>query len=263
MIARHASRTGGKLKVLPLEWLERGRLQPRRIIDGAALKRLAESIRLQGVIQPIFVRKKRRGKFEIIAGERRWHAAKIAGLTQIPSVVSNVSDQAALAIALIENLHREDLNPIDQAVAIRRLTEEFGMTHKEIGECIGRSRTAVSNLLRLLELPVAVQDMVADGALEMGHARALLALPEADRESRAKFVAERHLTVRAVEAMAKRRGAEANAALEPTTEHAVRDDVVSIQRQDDGRYQVRFDFRTKRELREAIRQLRAFADGLA
>lgn len=263
MIALHAPRTGGKLKVLPLDWLERGRLQPRRIIDGAALKRLAESIRLQGIIQPIFVRKKRRGKFEIIAGERRWHAAKIAGLTQIPSVVSDVSDESAIAIALIENLHREDLNPIDQAVAIRRLTGEFGMTHKEVGEYIGRSRTAVSNLLRLLELPDAVQDMLADGVLEMGHARALLALPERDRETRAKYVAERHLTVRAVEAMAKQTRTEANKKVPSSAAPSVANETVSIQRQDDGRYRASFEFRTKRELQQAIRELRAFGDALA
>jgi ParB family chromosome partitioning protein len=158
----HLRRTRiGKLKSLPVHRLERGEQQPRRAIDGIALKKLAESILTEGVIQPIFVRKARRGKFEIVAGERRWHAAKMAGLKSVPTVVGDVSDEAALAIALIENLHREDLNPIDQALAMQRLTDDFGMTHRQIADMIGKSRAAVTNLLRLLELPVDVQRLVS------------------------------------------------------------------------------------------------------
>lgn len=259
MIAHDGIPDAGKLRSLPVDWLERGRLQPRRIIDGAKLKRLADSIRAQGLIQPIFVRKKRRGKFEIIAGERRWHAARIAGLKHIPSVIRNVSDASALAIALIENLHREDLNPIDQATAVSCLVREFGMTHQEVAETIGRSRTAVSNLIRLLELPEPVRDMVAEGDLEMGHARAILALPEAEREARARFVADRHLTVRDVEAMGKRARELSTASSRKGDIHESAAQSVVIRRGRNGRFSVRFAFESADDLEKAIMELRAYA----
>ena len=262
-MAHTHTRNGGRLKSLSVDWLERGRLQPRRIIDGKGLSRLADSIRAEGVIQPIFVRKKRHGKFEIIAGERRWHAARIAGLTEIPSVIKNVSDESALAIALIENLHREDLSPIDQAAAIDRLIREFGMTHQQVADTIGRSRAAVTNLLRLLELPQGVQTMVEDGEIDMGHARALLAFPESERQSVARDVAARHLTVRAVEAMAKRARAskDPNAAAAIAEPEPCRD--LSIQPNEIGSYEVKFCFKKKAELESAIRDLRRFASQLA
>ena len=234
-------------------------MQPRGIIDGAALMRLAESIRAEGVIQPIFVRKKQRGRFEIIAGERRWRAAKIAGLRKIPTVIGNVSDESALAIALVENLHREDLNPIDQAVAMNRLITEFDMTHQEVADTVGRSRAAVSNLIRLLELPKVVRDMVADGDLDMGHARALLSLPEGEREKTARYVAGRHLSVRDVEAIVKR----ARRSNDKRTNSARPDEApperVAIRCQKGGRLRVDFSFKTPVELDRAIDVLRAYS----
>ena len=259
MITRLTLGNGGKVRSLPVDWLERGALQPRSTIDGVALNRLAESIRSEGVIQPIFVRKKRRGRFEIIAGERRWHAAKIAGLRQIPSVISDVSDESALAIGLIENLHREDLNPIDQAVAMRRLIIEFGMTHQAVANVVGRSRAAVSNLIRLLELPRSVRDMVADGKLDMGHARALLALPEGKQEETAQYVVGRRLSVRDVEAMVKRvRPLGDQSAVPAPVEKGVAGKV-SIRCQKGGHYQVGFSFKTHQELERAIDELQAFS----
>lgn len=274
MSAHSGHRKAGKLKNVPLERLERGRHQPRRTIDGQGLARLAESIQCEGVIQPIFARKTGRGRFEIVAGERRWHAAKMAGLTSIPTVVGKVSDETALAIALIENLHREDLNVIDQATAMQRLVEEFGMTHQAIADTIGRSRAAVSNLIRLLDLPGPVRSMVADGKLEMGHARALLALPPEKRQTAAAHAAAKRLSVRDVEAMVKRACASASAparsrggAVKPRLaasdltprrppKAASHIDHVSIRRDHEGRCHVSFSFADAAELKRAIDELR-------
>jgi ParB family chromosome partitioning protein len=192
-----------KLKNIPVERLERGRLRARRAIDGIALKKLAESVQSEGVIQPLLVRKVSRGRFEIIAGERRWHAARMAGLKRVPTIVREASDLAAFALALVENLHREDLNPIDQALAARELVESFSMTHQEIADMIGRSRPSVTNLLRLLELPPEVQAMLADGKLDLGHARALLALPDVARLAAAEQAVTRGMSVRAIERLVK------------------------------------------------------------
>ncbi|PWG63378.1 ParB/RepB/Spo0J family partition protein [Spiribacter halobius] len=194
----------GELRELPLERLERGRYQPRREFDPAALQELAHSIRSQGVVQPIVVRPLPGGeRFEIIAGERRWRAAQLAELETIPSLVRDIPDEAAIAVALIENIQREDLNPLEEATALKRLTGEFGMTHQAVAEAVGRSRVSVSNLLRLLELAPAVKALVADGTLEMGHARALLALDEGRQAEAARQVAERGLTVRQTEALVR------------------------------------------------------------
>jgi len=192
-----------KLKNIPVDRLERGRLQPRRAIDGIALKKLAESVQSAGVIQPLLVRKLGRGRFEIVAGERRWHAARMAGLKRVPTVVRDVADLDALALALVENLHREDLNPIDQAYAARQLVESFSMTHQEIADLIGRSRASVTNLLRLLELPSEVQTMLVDGKLDLGHARALLALAPDARLAAAEQAITRHMSVRAIEQLTR------------------------------------------------------------
>lgn len=194
----------GKLRFISVQKLERGSQQPRQTIDGPTLARLAESIRAEGVIQPIYVRKRRGAKYEIVAGERRWHAAKMAGLKNIPCIIGDPSDETALAIALIENLHREDLNPIDQALAIRRLVDEFAMTHQQIADTLGKSRATITNLLRLLDLPVHVRELVTDGRLDMGHARALLALPGEAREPVAEQAVREQLTVRAVERIGRR-----------------------------------------------------------
>jgi ParB family chromosome partitioning protein len=184
---------------LRLDQLQRGRYQPRTKMDDASLQELAASIRKQGLMQPILVRPIGGGGHEIIAGERRWRAAKIAGLAEVPVLVRDVPDSAALAMALVENIQREDLNPLEEANGVQRLIDEFKLTHQEAAEAIGRSRAGTTNLLRLLNLQKPVQTMVFDGKLEMGHARALLALQGRKQEAIAKRVAARGLSVRQTE----------------------------------------------------------------
>ena len=184
---------------LRTDLLQRGRYQPRTKMDDASLQELAASIRRQGVMQPILVRPVDGEKYEIIAGERRWRAAKIAGLDQVPVLVREVPDSAALAMALVENIQREDLNPLEEANGVQRLIDEFKLTHQEAAEAIGRSRTATTNLLRLRNLQKSVQAMVFDGKLEMGHARALLGLEGHRQDAVAKRVAARGLSVRQTE----------------------------------------------------------------
>jgi ParB family chromosome partitioning protein len=184
---------------LRVDQLQRGRYQPRTKMDDASLQDLAASIRKQGLMQPILVRPIERDRYEIIAGERRWRAARIAGLADVPVLVREVPDSAALAMALVENIQREDLNPLEEAGGVQRLIDEFKLTHQEAAEAIGRSRTATTNLLRLLNLQKPVQAMVFDGKLEMGHARALLALEGRKQESVARRVAARALSVRQTE----------------------------------------------------------------
>ena len=192
------------LRELPLDQLEGGRYQPRREFDPAALQALAQSIRTQGVVQPIVVRAlPETDRYEIIAGERRWRAAQLAELETIPSIVRDISDEMAVAVALIENIQREDLNPLEEANALQRLTGEFGMTHQAIAEAVGRSRVGVSNLLRLLELCDEVKAFIGEGALEMGHARALLALDAKAQAEAATRVVKRGLTVRQTEALVR------------------------------------------------------------
>src|SRR3989454_6948116 len=184
---------------LRIDQLQRGRYQPRTKMDESSLEELAASIRTQGLMQPILVRPIGSNRYEIIAGERRWRAAKIAGLAEIPALVREVPDSSALAMALVENIQRENLNPLEEAGGVQRLIGEFKLTHQEAAEAIGRSRTATSNLVRLLNLQKAVQALVFDGKLEMGHARALLALDGRQQESVAKRVADRALSVRQTE----------------------------------------------------------------
>jgi ParB family chromosome partitioning protein len=187
------------LASLAIDALQPGRFQPRARIGQEGLAELAESIKSQGVMQPILARPIGAGRYEIVAGERRWRAARMAGLTSVPALVREVADRQALAIALIENLQREDLNPLDEATGIKRLTEEFGMTHAEAAEAVGRSRAAVTNALRLLELAPPVQELVREGKLDMGHARALLALPALKQIELAREAVARQLSVRQVE----------------------------------------------------------------
>jgi ParB family chromosome partitioning protein len=184
--------------------LQPGRYQPRAKMDAVSLAELAASIKAQGIMQPILVRPLSSGRYEIIAGERRWRAAQLAGLERVPVLVREVPDQAALAMALIENIQREDLNPIEEAHGIQRLIDEFGMTHEGAAEAVGRSRSAVTNLLRLRQLPQQVQDMVLAGQLDMGHARALLALSPAQQLTVAHEVAARQLSVRETERLVAR-----------------------------------------------------------
>ena len=190
---------GETLASLAIDALQPGRFQPRARIGQEALAELAESIKSQGVMQPILARPLGAGRYEIVAGERRWRAARMAGLTSVPALVREVADRQALAIALIENLQREDLNPLDEATGIKRLTEEFGMTHAEAAEAVGRSRAAITNALRLLELAPPVQELVREGKLDMGHARALLALPALKQIEFAREAVARQLSVRQVE----------------------------------------------------------------
>ena len=194
----------GELRNLPLDLIQRGRYQPRTDMHTESLEDLAESIRAQGVVQPIVVRPISDQRFEIIAGERRWRAAQLAGLQDIPAVVRDVPDRAAIAMALIENIQRENLNPMEEAQALQRLIDEFEMTHQQAAEAVGRSRTGVTNLLRLLELNQDVKLLVEKGQLEMGHARALLALKGAAQSEVARTVAERGLSVRETEDLVRR-----------------------------------------------------------
>ncbi len=195
-----------QLKWLAVDILQRGAYQPRVDIDPESLEELANSIRSQGVVQPIVVRPiTEPGRYEIIAGERRWRAAQLAGLHEIPAMIRDVSDQDAMAMALIENIQREQLNPMEEANALQRLIDEFGMTHQLAGDAVGRSRTAVSNLIRLLLLNVDVQRMVENGDMEMGHARALLALEGELQSATARTVSGKGLTVRETERLVKKR----------------------------------------------------------
>lgn len=195
----------GELRNLPVELIQRGRFQPRNQMDPERLTELADSIRAQGVVQPIVVRATSDDRqYELIAGERRWRAAQMAGLSEIPAVVRNVPDEAVVAIALIENVQRENLNPIEEAVALKRLTDEFGMTHDAAAKAVGRSRTAVTNLLRLLELTDEVKSLVQQGGLEMGHARALLGLTGPLQHQAARQVVAKGLSARETERLVRR-----------------------------------------------------------
>lgn len=184
---------------LPLEKLRPGKYQPRTKMDESALQELAASIRAQGVMQPILVRAIKNGEYEIIAGERRFHASRLAELKEVPVLVKDVSDQAAAAMALIENIQREDLNPLEEAQGIQRLLREFEFTHEQAAQAVGRSRSAVSNLLRLLNLAQPVQSMLLADQLDMGHARALLAVDAATQITLANRVVHKQLSVREVE----------------------------------------------------------------
>ena len=195
----------GNLKELPVDIIQRGKYQPRVDMKQETLEELAASIKAQGVVQPIVVRPLgNEGKYEIIAGERRWRASQLAGLHTIPTIVRDVPDEAAVAMALIENIQREELNPIEEAAALQRLIDEFDMTHQQAAEAVGRSRVAVTNLLRLLSLNDDVKRMLGNGDLEMGHARALLTLEDAKQVQAAHQVVAKSLSVRETEKMVKR-----------------------------------------------------------
>ncbi len=204
-----------ELRKLPVELIRRGKYQPRVDMHTESLEDLANSIRAQGVVQPIVVKPDGKGEYEIIAGERRWRAAQMAGLQEIPAVVRDVPDKTAMAMALIENIQRENLNPIEESNALQRLINEFSLTHQEVAEAVGRSRAAVSNLLRLLELHEDVRRMLERRELEMGHARALLALKGAAQLTAAREVAAKGLSVRETERLVRRllAGAETRAAV--------------------------------------------------
>ena len=190
-----------RMRVVSVGSMAPGSFQPRKDMDPARLRELADSISAQGVVQPVVVREVEAGSYEIIAGERRWRAAQLAGLAEVPVIIKKVSDQAALAIALIENIQREDLNAMEEAEALRRLLDEYRMTHQQLADAVGKSRAAVSNLLRLNDLCPEVKALLASGQIEMGHARALLALSGGAQIDMASRVVAGGLTVRAVEAL--------------------------------------------------------------
>ncbi len=192
------------LRSLPVACIQRGRYQPRQDLREDTLRELAESIRAQGVVQPVVVRPLGEGRYELIAGERRWRAAQLAELREVPAVIREVSDQAAIAMALVENIQREDLNPLEEAAALQRLIAEFNLTHQQAAEAVGRSRAAVSNLLRLLELTEDVQWLVRERKLDMSHARALLPLPPPLQREAARQVQLRGLSARETEDLARR-----------------------------------------------------------
>lgn len=195
----------GQLKQIDVNLLKRGEYQPRRFIQEQDLKELASSIEKHGVMQPIVIRpiEDEKYPYEIIAGERRWRAAQLAGLKEIPAIVRDLNDQVAIALALIENIQRQDLNPIDQALALQRFHDELGLSHQEIAETVGKARTTVSSLLRLLSLDDAIKNLMQEGQLDMGHARAILALKAKDQMAVAKIVIEKSLSVRQTEQLVR------------------------------------------------------------
>lgn len=194
------------LKMLDVLLMQAGQYQPRSYMDEAALQTLADSIQAQGMIQPILVRPIEDGRYEIIAGERRWRAAQMAGLIQVPVLIREIADESALAMALIENIQRENLNPLEEAFGIKRLIDEFAMTHEKAAHAVGRSRAAVSNLLRLLSLCAFVQDLLMQQKLDMGHARALIGLEAAQQIMLANKIVQDNLSVREVEGLVKKVG---------------------------------------------------------
>jgi len=193
-----------ELQKLPIEFLQPGKYQPRKDMSQDALEDLASSIRAQGVIQPIVVRQVADNLYEIIAGERRWRASQIAGLAEVPCIIKNVPDEAAVAIALIENIQREDLNAMEEAVALQRLSTEFELTHQQVADAVGKSRTTVTNLLRLNQLADDVKTLLEHGDIEMGHARALLTLTAEQQSDAGRVIAAKQMTVREAEALVRR-----------------------------------------------------------
>ena len=201
---RAAKTTDNGFRTIGVEQLQRGKYQPRTDMHPDSLDELADSIRVQGVVQPIVVRPVAEGKYEIIAGERRWRAAQLAELQDVPVIIRDLDDRAAIAVALIENIQRENLNPLEEALALSRLIREFEMTHQQAAEAVGRSRAAVSNLLRLLELGKVATEHLKAGSIEMGHARALLSLSGKDQDITANKVADSKMSVRATENLVKK-----------------------------------------------------------
>jgi len=223
-----STKSNDTLRELKVEELRPGKYQPRSQMDEASLNELASSIRVQGIIQPILARELPNGGYEIIAGERRWRAAQLAELKQVPVLVRKVPDNAALAMALIENIQREDLNPLEEAIGIQRLIDEFQMTHQAAAEAVGRSRSAASNLLRLLKLPADVQEMLMGNLLDMGHARALLTLEPAQQILLANKIVMEKLSVREAERLVQRQS-ESPANASPTKTHVMDRDTQRIQ----------------------------------
>lgn len=259
----------GKLIKLPVESLRRGQYQPRTRMDKDALEELAQSIKARGIVQPIVARELDDGGYEIIAGERRWRAAQLAGLEEVPVVLRSIPDEAALAISLIENIQRENLNPIEEASGLRRLLDEFGLTHDKVAQGVGRSRSAVSNILRLLSLNQAAKDLLEEGRLEMGHARALLSLSGEEQDNAARTVASRRLSVRQTEELVKQFQNKKQAAGKKKKKPGVDPDVQRLQdelsdrlgthvsiRHNKGRGQLVIDYHSLEELDGLLSRIR-------
>ncbi len=233
----------GDLRALDLERIEPGQYQPRRQFDEASLEELANSIREQGLLQPIVVRPLKSGQFEILAGERRWRASQQAGLKQIPVLVREIQDKDALAIALIENIQREDLNSLEEARALRRLITEFDLSHAKAAESVGRSRPALSNLLRLLDLNPDVQDLLESGALDMGHGRALLGISGPQQSKLAHEVVDRGLSARQIEALVRNVN---KPVAKPASKKATDPDVAALERQLQEKLAARVEIKSSR-----------------
>ncbi len=254
------------VQTLPIEFLQRGKYQPRRDMDPEKLKELADSIAAQGVIQPIIVRKiEGENKYEIIAGERRWRASQLAELQEVPVVLKDLDDRSVMAIALIENIQREDLTALEEAEALRRLQDEFELTHQQIATAVGKSRTTITNLLRLLELAFDVKVMLGKGLLEMGHARALLGLEEAKQIDIANKAVKQGLTVRAVEKLVREQNegkpAEVVRKIDPDTLRLQRElsektgAKVEINHQSGGKGKLVFSYTSLEELEGIIKKI--------
>ncbi len=249
---------------LPIEFLQRGKYQPRKDMDPDKLKELSDSIAAQGIIQPIIVRKIDGEKYEIIAGERRWRAAQLAELQDVPVLIKDLDDRSVMAIALIENIQREDLNALEEAEALHRLQDEFELTHQQIATAVGKSRTTITNLLRLLELAGEVKGMLGKGLLEMGHARALLGLDEAKQVEIANKAVKHGLTVRAVEKLVREQHEDKPAAvkkIDPDTLRLQRDlsertgAKVEINHQSSGKGKLIFTYTSLEELEGIIKKI--------
>ena len=253
------------VQTLPIEFLQRGKYQPRKDMDPEKLKELSDSIAAQGIIQPIIVRKIAAEKYEIIAGERRWRAAQLADLQEVPVLVKDLDDRSVMAIALIENIQREDLNALEEAEALHRLLDEFELTHQQIAESIGKSRATVTNLLRLLDLANEVKSMLSRGQLEMGHARALLGLEESKQVEIANKAVKQNLSVRAVEKLVRELHEEKPTAsakkMDPDTLRLQRElsektgAKVEINHQENGKGKLVFTYTSLEELEGIIRKI--------
>ncbi|MBK9161381.1 MAG: ParB/RepB/Spo0J family partition protein [Nitrosomonadales bacterium] len=231
------------MRDLNVAMLKPGKYQPRSRMDEASLNELAASIKTQGIMQPILVRQLADGSHEIIAGERRWRAAQLAGLTHVPVLVRSVADNVALAMALIENIQRENLNPLEEAIGIQRLIDEFKMTHQVAAEAVGRSRSAASNLLRLLKLPQAVQEMLMENKLDMGHARALLSLEGVQQVLLANKIVLEGLSVREAEKLVQQQGENPSAKVPGKKTHKTDRDTQRLQEETSARLGVHVEIK--------------------
>ena len=252
------------LHTLPIEFLQRGKFQPRKDMKPEALQELSDSIKAQGIIQPIVVREIADDKYEIVAGERRWRAAQLASLQEVPVVIREINDRTAMAVALIENIQREDLNVLEESEALKRLIEEFEMTHQQVADAIGKSRASISNLLRLLDLNGDVKVLLGKGLIEMGHARALLSL-DADKQIEiAHKIVDQGLTVRAVEKLIKELGSEKKPAKKTQDSDTLRlqeeltkkiGSKVTINHQNSGKGKLTFSYTSLEELDGIIQRI--------